>query len=78
MRVLRTDLRHTATRDLCTVMLEDSARIQEGDFESDLKQSAQAGKAQGGRTLVLGGDVAPAMALFQTVNYNEVFEVLPD
>ena len=26
-----------ATRDLCTIMLEDSARIQEYDFEFDLK-----------------------------------------
>lgn len=67
-----------ATRDLCTVMLEDSARIQEGDFESDLKRARKQGRApKEVEPLYSVGDVAPAMALFQTVNYNEVFEVLP-
>ena len=67
-----------ATRDLCTVMLADSAHIQESDFESDLKRAKRQGRAPVDiEPLYSIGDVAPAMALFQAVGYNEEFEVLP-
>jgi metallo-beta-lactamase family protein len=67
-----------ATRDLCTVMLADSAHIQESDFESDLKRAKRQGRAPvETEPLYTIGDVAPAMALFQAVGYNEAFEVLP-
>lgn len=67
-----------ATRDLCTVMLADSAHIQESDFESDLKRAKRQGRAPVEiEPLYTIGDVAPAMALFQEVGYMEAFEVLP-
>ena len=67
-----------ATRDLCTVMLADSAHIQEYDFESDLKRARRQGRAPAEtEPLYTIGDVAPALALFQAVDYNEAFEVLP-
>lgn len=67
-----------ATRDLCTVMLADSAHIQESDFESDLKRAKRQGRApEHIEPLYSIGDVAPSLALFQVVAYNEVFDVLP-
>ncbi len=67
-----------ATRDLCTVMLADSAHIQEYDFESDLKRARRQGRAPAEtEPLYTIGDVAPSLALFQAVDYNEAFEVLP-
>ncbi len=67
-----------ATRDLCTVMLEDSARIQESDFEGDLKRARRQGRAPSEtEPLYTVDDVAPALALFQAVDYNEKFEVFP-
>jgi len=67
-----------ATRDLCTVMLADSAHIQESDFESDLKRAKRQGRAPKEiEPLYTIGDVSPALALFQAVEYNEGFEVLP-
>ena len=67
-----------ATRDLCTVMLADSAHIQEMDFEQDLKRAKRQGRAPAEiEPLYTIGDVAPALALFQVVDYKEVFEVLP-
>lgn len=67
-----------ATRDLCAVMLADSAHIQEMDFEYDLKKARRQGRApQDNEPLYTIADVAPTIALFQGVDYNEVFEVLP-
>ncbi len=67
-----------ATRDLCTIMLEDSARIQESDFESDLRRAKKQGRApKEVEPLYVVGDVAPALGLIQGVDYNEPFEVLP-
>lgn len=66
-----------ATRDLCAVMLEDSARIQEMDFEYDLRRARERGQAPAEvRPLYTVGDVAPAMARFQCADYNEPIEVL--
>ncbi|MBL0043555.1 MAG: MBL fold metallo-hydrolase [Flavobacteriales bacterium] len=67
-----------ATRDLCTIMLEDSARIQESDFEGDLRRAKKQGRApKEVEPLYAVGDVAPALGLIQGVDYNEPFEVLP-
>jgi metallo-beta-lactamase family protein len=67
-----------ATRDLCTIMLEDSARIQEMDLEYDLKRARKQGRApKETEPLYAVGDVAPALAMFQCVDYNEPFDVLP-
>jgi metallo-beta-lactamase family protein len=67
-----------ATYDLCTIMLEDSARIQEMDFEQDIRRARKRGHAPREiEPLYTVGDVAPALALFQGVDYHEPFEVLP-
>ena len=67
-----------ATRDLCAVMLADSAHIQEMDFEYDLKRARRQGRApHDTEPLYTVGDVAPTMALFQAVDYMEAFDVLP-
>jgi len=65
-----------ATRDLCTIMLEDSARIQEYDFAYDLRRAKKRGRpAPEEGPLYEVGDVPPALAALQTVDYNEVFEL---
>ncbi|HRO38824.1 MAG TPA: MBL fold metallo-hydrolase [Flavobacteriales bacterium] len=67
-----------ATRDLCEILLMDSAFIQENDFRYDAKRA----KKQHAAMEELGplyttGDVAPALDLFRTVPYATPFEVLP-
>jgi metallo-beta-lactamase family protein len=67
-----------ATRDLCAIMLEDSARIQEYDFTDAVRRAEKRGKAvptEG--PLYTVDDVQPAMALFQTADYQERIEVMP-
>jgi len=65
-----------ATRDLCAIMLEDSARIQENDFAYDLKRAERQGRApQEKEPLYTVDDVQAAMPLFQVVEYGERFEV---
>lgn len=67
-----------ATRDLCAVMLEDSARIQESDFEQDLKRARKQGRApQEHEPLYTVDDVRPALELFRGVDLNEPFAVFP-
>lgn len=67
-----------ATRDLCAVMLADSAHIQEADFEHDLKRARRQGRAPVDiEPLYTIGDVAPSIALFQSVDYGRSTEVLP-
>lgn len=65
-----------ATRDLCSIMLEDSARIQEMDFENDLKRARRNGQTleQAGPIYTVN-DVKPALALFSTVDYAQPFEL---
>lgn len=66
-----------ATRDLCAIMLEDSARIQEYDAAYDKKRSHkhrhEARKHE--EPLYTTVDVPPAMERFQTVDYGEEFTV---
>ncbi len=60
-----------ATRDLCAIMLEDSARIQESDFEFDAKRAKkQDRKPDWPEPLYTVEDVKPTMAHFQTIQYN--------
>lgn len=67
-----------ATRDLCTIMLEDSARIQEYDFEYDLKRARKRGRPLDREgPLYTSRDVPPAMELFRTVGYVQPTEIAP-
>ncbi len=66
-----------ATRDLCAIMLEDSARIQENDFVYDAKRAKQQGRPmEQYDPLYTVEDVPAALALFRTVEYNQPFEVM--
>ncbi len=65
-----------ATRDLCAIMLEDSARIQEYDFAYDLKRAKKRGREPEEREpLYTSDDVRPAMELFSTVGYGKATEI---
>ncbi|MBK8341192.1 MAG: MBL fold metallo-hydrolase [Flavobacteriales bacterium] len=67
-----------ATRDLCAIMLEDSARIQESDFAYDLKRAKRQGRAlEEEEPLYAPEDVPPAMAAFQAMDYGEALRILP-
>ena len=67
-----------ATRDLCAIMLEDSARIQEYDFAYDLKRAKKRGREpEETEPLYTVDDVQPALALFQTVEYNVPVTIAP-
>ncbi|MBL7984245.1 MAG: MBL fold metallo-hydrolase [Flavobacteriales bacterium] len=66
------------TRDLCAVMLADSAHIQEMDLEFDLKRARRQGRAPKEiEPLYAIGDVAPTMELFETLRYGVAKEILP-
>jgi len=67
-----------ATRDLCTIMLADSAHIQEYDFEFDRKRALRQGREpEELEPLYTAADVPPAMALFQVIDYTEPMQILP-
>ncbi len=67
-----------ATRDLCAIMLEDSARIQEYDFAFEVKRAKKRGRAlQHDGPLYTSADVPPAMALFQALDYAKPQEIAP-
>lgn len=67
-----------ATRDLCAIMLEDSARIQEADFAFDVKRARERGRGTGHpEPLYTAEDVKPAMARFQCLDYGEHREIVP-
>ncbi len=61
-----------ATRDLCAIMLADSAHIQEYDFAYDVKRARKRGRElEYDEPLYTKDAVPPAMELFQTAGYNE-------
>lgn len=61
-----------ATRDLCAVMLADSAHIQEYDFAYDRKRALKKGRPMDeDGPLYTVDDVQPTMELFQAADYNE-------
>ncbi len=62
-----------ATRDLCSIMLMDSASIQEKDAEWMDKK----GKAKGAQPLYTTADTEKAMTLFRSVSYEQPFVVAP-
>ncbi|MEO8066056.1 MAG: MBL fold metallo-hydrolase [Flavobacteriales bacterium] len=59
-----------ATRDLCAIMLADSAHIQESDFEFDAKRAKKQGRRpEWPEPLYTAEDVKPTLAKFQTLPY---------
>jgi metallo-beta-lactamase family protein len=65
-----------ATRDLCAIMLEDSARIQEYDHAFDTKRAMQRGRpVDTDGPLYTVDDVRPALELFQSLDYDEPREL---
>lgn len=65
-----------ATRDLCAIMLEDSARIQEYDAAYDKKRARKhRQKEKHEEPLYTTVDVPPALEMFQAVDYGEEFAV---
>jgi metallo-beta-lactamase family protein len=67
-----------ATRDLCAIMLEDSARIQEYDFEFEVKRARKRGRAlEHEGPLYTSADVPPALALFEALDYAQPREIAP-
>ena len=66
-----------ATRDLCAIMLEDSARIQEYDFQYDERHAAKSGKRDRPEDpLYKVEDVPPTMELFFGAVYGEEVELV--
>lgn len=65
-----------ATRDLCAIMLRDSAYIQESDVKYVNKRRARQGKTLF-EPLYTQADALESLNLFQSVGYNRPFEVAP-
>ena len=65
-----------ATRDLCDIMLRDSAYLQTRDVEYVNKKRVRGGKKPF-EPLYTPRDVAPAMSRFRGVDYGEEVEVAP-
>ena len=67
-----------ATRDLCAIMLEDSARIQEYDADYERRHERRHGGHTGAKEpLYTVKDVAPAMALFHAADIGERVTIAP-
>jgi len=66
----------SATRDLCSAMLRDSASLQEMDAKYVNKLNAKIGQPFI-KPLYIARDVAGTLRLFQTLEYNRRFEILP-
>jgi metallo-beta-lactamase family protein len=67
-----------ATKDLCSIMLADSAHIQEYDHAYDVKRARKRGEApEEDGPLYTVADVEPAMDLFVEVGYETPTEILP-
>jgi len=65
-----------ATRDLCDIMLRDSAHIQEKDVEYVNKKRIRMGKKPF-EPLYNAGDVDDVMECFKTMDYGEPFHIAP-
>lgn len=66
----------SATRDLCAIMLRDSAYIQESDVKYVNKRRAKRGQKLF-EPLYTQEDALEALTCFQSVGYNRPFEPLP-
>jgi metallo-beta-lactamase family protein len=66
----------SATRDLCAIMLLDSAHIQESDVRYVNKRRIKRGQ-QPFEPLYTQADALEALNLFQSIGYNRPFEVVP-
>ena len=64
------------TRDLCAVMLEDSAGIQEGDVAHLNRRNERRGLPRV-EPIYTTADVEPTLRLFETVKFNETVEIVP-
>jgi metallo-beta-lactamase family protein len=65
-----------ATRDLCAIMLRDSAHIQESDVRYVNKRRIKRGQNPF-EPLYSQADALKALTLFQSIGYNRPFEVVP-
>ncbi|HEY0977527.1 MAG TPA: MBL fold metallo-hydrolase, partial [Flavobacteriales bacterium] len=67
-----------ATADLCTIMLADSAHIQEYDHAYELKRARKRGvHAEEAAPLYTVEDVAPTLVLFRGLEYGVEREIVP-
>ncbi len=67
-----------ATRDLCAIMLADSAHIQEYDYSYDVKRALKKGtRPEFDGPLYTTNDVQPALDLFEIAEYETDTEILP-
>lgn len=66
-----------ATRDLVSIMLRDSAHIQEKDIEYVNKKRQRKGQNPF-EALYTQKDVSDALKLFVSINYHHEFEITPD
>ncbi|MFT4913557.1 MAG: metallo-beta-lactamase family protein [Brevundimonas sp.] len=64
------------TRDLCAVMLEDAAGIQEGDVAHLNRRNERRGLPRV-EPIYSTADVEPTLRLFETVKFSEEVEVVP-
>src|SRR4029453_13131659 len=66
----------SATRDLCTVMLLDSAHIQESDVKYVNKRRRRQGQHPF-EPLYTRDDAVEALSLFRSIGFNRSFQVVP-
>ncbi len=66
----------TATMDLCSIMLPDSAKIQESDAQWKNRKRERSGEGQV-EPLYTSEDAQKALTLFHGLAYDEMIEVLP-
>ena len=67
-----------ATRDLCAIMLADSAHIQEYDHQYDLKRARKRGREpEFEEPLYDKDDVAPTLERFSVIAYGQQQEIVP-
>lgn len=67
-----------ATQDLCSIMLRDSAHIQEKDAEYMNRRHAKKGEAQTAQPLYSMEDAEACMEQFVGLGYNRKFQVTPN
>ncbi len=67
-----------ATRELCAIMLADSAHIQEYDHAYDVRRARKRGReVEFDEPLYTKDDVPPTLELFNAIGYSEPTEIAP-